>query len=176
METAQNRSTVKMRDRDLLFSGLLILGSIGLVLYALSISLQAMKRVKATFYDAPGFSMIVMGCGLLILSCALMKTALSQGGTLDWLNPRHWQRRIRTRSNLKTVILFVYLFLYMFGLGEPILGTGVVIPFWVLTFVFLVAMMATFRAAHIGTIIITSGLCTLLVTVIFAWFAKIPLP
>ena len=176
MKTTTNLATVKMRDRDLLFSGLLILGSIGLILYALSISLQAMKRVNATFYDAPGFSMIVVGCGLLILGCALLKTALSQGGTLQWLKPRHWRRSIRTRSNLKTVVVFVYLFLYMFGLGEPIPGTGVVIPFWILTFVFLVAMMATFRAAHIGTIVITSGLCILLVTVIFGWFAKVPLP
>ena len=135
-----------------------------------------MRTVDATFYDAPGFSMLVISAGLLVLSLALLVVALKQGGTLRWLALRQIRAELWNRSTLKTLAVFVYLYLYMIGFGQTIPGTHIVIPFWLTTFVFLVLMMITFKAASIGYVVIISGLCTLMTYLIFGYFVKIPLP
>jgi hypothetical protein len=42
--------------------------------------------------------------------------------------------------------------------------------------VFLVLMMATFKATSIGYVVVISGLCTLVTYLVFGYFVKIPLP
>jgi len=165
-----------MRNRDVLFALLLIAGSVGLILYSLGLSLQAMKTVNATFYDAPGFSILVIASGLLVLSVVLLVTALRQGGGLRWLAPRHLKGLYINGSSLKTAVVFVYLFLYMFSFGRPLPFTQVTIPFWASTSLFLAGMMVTFRAASLRAIVVISGLCTLSVYLIFGVLARIPLP
>ena len=176
MNTSNEQSTLNMRNKDVLFALILILGSVSLVVYALSLSVRAMKTVNATFYDAPGFSMLVISGGLLALSLTLLVIAVKQGGTLRWLAPRKVRIALWTRSSLKSLAVFVYLFLYMIGFGQSIPGTQIVMPFWLATFVFLVLMMTTFKATSVGRILIISGLCTLMTCIIFGYFAKIPLP
>ncbi|MHC4682278.1 MAG: tripartite tricarboxylate transporter TctB family protein [Planctomycetota bacterium] len=176
MDTSDKQSTLNMRNKDVLFALILVSGSVSLIVYALSLSVRAIKTVNATFYDAPGFSMLVISGGLLILSLALLVTAVKQGGTLRWLAPRKIRVALWNRSSLKTLAVFVYLFLYMIGFGQRIPGSNVVIPFWLATFVFLVLMMTTFKAASISRVLIISGLCTLMTYLVFGYFAKIPLP
>jgi len=176
MQTSDQRSNFKMRDRDVLFSLILIVSSVSLIVYALNLSIKAMRTVNATFYDAPGFSMLVISAGLFMLSLALLVIALRQGGTLRWLAPRQIRIALWNRSSLKTLAVFVYLFLYMIGFGQPIPGTHVVIPFWLATFVFLILMMITFKATSIGYVVVISGLCTLITYLVFGYFVKIPLP
>jgi hypothetical protein len=166
----------EMRDRDVLFSLLLIAGSVGLIVYALRLSLEAMRAVGATFYDAPGFSILVLAGGLLVLSAALLVTALRQDGGLGWLAPSRWKGLGVDRSSRKTFVVFAYLFLYMFSFGRPIPWTRVTVPFWLSTSLFLMLTMATFRAASLRWIVVISGLGTLSVYLIFGVFAKIPLP
>lgn len=165
-----------MRDKDVLFSLILIISSVCLIIYAMNLSIKAMRTVNATLYDAPGFSMFVISAGLLVLSLALLVVALRQGGTLRWLAPRQIRIALWNRSCLKTLAVFLYLFLYMIGFGQPIPGTHVVIPFWLATFVFLILMMTTFKATSIGYVIVISGLCTLITCLVFGYFVKIPLP
>lgn len=167
---------VDKRNRDVLFALLLIAGSVALILYALRLSFQAMKAVGATFYGAPGFSILVIAGGLLILSVVLLVTAIRQGGGLGWLTPRNLKRRCGNRASLKTTVVFVYLFLYIASFDRSIPGTAVTIPFWASTFLFLTLMMATFRAASLRSIVMIGGLCTLCVYLFFGVFAKIPLP
>lgn len=176
MQPSDQQTNLKMRDKDVLFSLVLIVSSVSLIVYSLNLSIRAMRTVDATFYDAPGFSMLVISAGLLVLSLALLVVALKQGGTLRWLAPRQIRDVLWNRSTLKTLAVFVYLFLYMIGFGQTIPGTHVVIPFWLATFVFLILMMITFKATSIGYVIVISGLCTLITYLVFSYFVKIPLP
>lgn len=176
MQPSDQQSNLKMRNKDVLFSLILILSSVSLIGYALSMSIRAIRTVGASFYDAPGFSMLVISTGLLVLSLVLLVVALKQGGTLRWLAPGQIRTALWNRSSLKTLAVFIYLFLYMIGFGQPIPGIHVVIPFWLSTFVFLVLMMITFKATSIGYIIVISGLCTLITYLVFGYFVRIPLP
>jgi hypothetical protein len=176
MQTSDQQSNLKMRDKDVLFALILILSSVSLIVYALNLSIRAMRIVNATFYDAPGFSMLVISAGLLMLSLALLVIALKQGGRLRWLAPQQIRIAFWNRSSLKTLAVFVYLFLYMIGFGQPIPGTQVVIPFWLATFVFLALMMITFKATSVGYVVVISGLCTVITYLVFGHFVKIPLP
>lgn len=167
---------VQKRNQDVLFALILLVGSGALIVYALRMSLQAMSTMNATFYDAPGFSIMVISGALLVLSVALLVIARKQGGGLAWLAPKKIKQACWNRSSLQTWIVFFYLFCYMMGFGQTIPGTGIVIPFWLSTSLFLIVMMVTFRAARLPVILITSGLCTVLVYLIFGVLAKIPLP
>jgi hypothetical protein len=173
---ADQESTLSMRNKDVLFALILIVSSLSLIVYALNLSIRAMKAVDATFYDAPGFSMLVISGGLLVLSLSLLVIALKQGGTLGWLAPRQIRAALWNRSALRALVVFLYLCVYMISFGQPIPGTNVVIPFWLSTFVFLVLMMATFKATTIGYVVVISGLCTLITYLVFGYFVKIPLP
>jgi hypothetical protein len=135
-----------------------------------------MRIVDATFYDAPGFSLFVISAGLLLLSLMLLAVALKQGGTLRWLAPRHMRSTLWNRSSFKTLTVFLYLFLYMIGFGQPIPGTNIVAPFWLSTFLFLFVMMTTFKATSVRYVFVISSLCTLITYLVFGYFIKIPLP
>ncbi len=176
MRTKMDQSNQDKRNKDLFFALLLIMCSLGLIYYAVKISLRAMKAVDATFYDAPGFSIFVISSGLLVLSVALLVNAVREGGSLHWLTPDKWKSLCLNTSSLRTIVVFFYLFLYMAGFGQPIPGSHVTVPFWISTLVFLVLMMVTFRAASLKSIVVISGLCTLSVYLIFDVLAKIPLP
>ena len=168
--------TKSMRDKDVLFSIILMLGSCSLIVYSLIISSEAMKTVDAKFYTAPGFPVLVIGGCLFILSISLLVTALKQGGNLLWLAPKKLAGNIKSKSFWQTVAVFFYLYLYMCLFWERIPFLDIHVPFWLTTFVFLNLMMITFRAARIHNILIISAIVTLLTVFCFSYLARVPLP
>jgi hypothetical protein len=95
-----------MRDKDVLLGVILILGSCSLIVYSLLISLEAMETMDAEFYVAPGFSVMVIGIGLLILSISLVITALRQGGGLLWLAPAKLIKIFKSKPFWQTLAVF----------------------------------------------------------------------
>lgn len=167
---------VRRRDKDVLFGLFLVAGSCALIIYAIRISFQAMEAVKAVFYVAPGFPILVVASCLGTLGCVLVAIAVRQGGTLRWLRPASIWQRMRTRSSLQTAAVFVYLFLYMCVLWDRVPLLNVHIPFVVTTFLFLCAMMITFQAARIRYVVIISVVATAIIVAAFQYLAEIPLP
>jgi hypothetical protein len=165
-----------MRDKDVLFSIILMLGSCSLIVYSLIISFEAIKTVGAKFYTAPGFPVLVIGGCLFILSISLLVTALKQGGNLLWLAPKKLIVNVKSKSFWQTVAVFFYLYLYMCLFWEKIPFLDIHVPFWLTTFVFLNLMMITFRAAKIHNILIISAIVTFLTVFCFSYLARIPLP
>jgi len=61
-------------------------------------------------------------------------------------------------------------------LWERVPVVNVRAPFGVTTFLFLCAMMITFRAARLRSILLISGVTTVAIVVAFQYLAGIPLP
>jgi Tripartite tricarboxylate transporter TctB family len=175
-DSTVEEKTKSMRDKDVLFSIILMLGSCSLILYSLFISFEAMKAVGAKFYTAPGFPVMIAGGFLFILSISLLVTALKQGGNLLWLAPKKLARNFKSKSFRQTIAVFFYLYLYMCLFWEKIPWLNVRVPFWLTTFVFLNLMMITFRAAKIHNILIISAITSFLVVFFFSFLGRIPLP
>ena len=168
--------TKSMRDKDVLFSMILMLGGCSLIVYSLIISFEAMEAVGAKFYTAPGFPIMVVGGCLFILSVSLLVTALKQGGNLLWLAPKKLAKNFKSKSCRQTITVFFYLYLYMCLFWEKIPWLNVRVPFWLTTFIFLNLMMITFRAARIRNILIISAIVSFLVVFFFSFLGRIPLP
>jgi hypothetical protein len=165
-----------VRDRDLLFGILLVLGSAALVVYAVNLSQAAMRAREIGFYLTPGFSILLVAVALLVLGGALALTARRQGGDFRWLAPRAFFERWRAASSLRTAVLFGLLFLYMCVFWERVPGTRVPAPFTVTTFLFLAAALGLFRAARPRTIFVISAATALLIDFVFRRLAQLPLP
>ena len=166
----------RMRDKDVLFSILLILGSCALIIYSVIISLRAMRTMHARFYTAPGFSTLAVSGGLLLLSIRLLITALRQHGDLRWLAPGRVIEYFRLKSFWQTAAVLFFLYLYMCLFWGKIPWFSIRVPFWLTTFVFLCLMMLTFKATKVYRILIISGLISVLTTLIFKFLVGVPLP
>lgn len=174
--SAVTEETKSMRDKDVLFGIILILSSCSLIVYSLMISLEAMETMDVEFYIAPGFSVMVIGIALLVLSISLVITALRQGGGLSWLTPAKLIRIFKSKPFWQTLAVFFYLFLYMWAFWGKVPWLNVRVPFWFTTFIFLNLMMITFRATKIVYVLLISGLTSFLVYFAFGFLAHIPLP
>jgi len=175
-DSAVTEEKKSMRDKDVLFGIILILGSCSLIVYSLMISFEAMETIDVEFYIAPGFSVMVIGIGLLILSISLVIAALRQGGDLLWLAPAKLIKIFKSKPFWQTLSVFFYLFLYMWAFWEKVPWLNVHVPFWLTTFIFLNLMMITFRATKIVYVLLISGLTSFLVDFVFGFLARIPLP
>ncbi|MFC1715285.1 tripartite tricarboxylate transporter TctB family protein [Candidatus Poribacteria bacterium] len=174
--TSIDEDTRRMRDKDVLFSILLMLGSCALIIYSLVISLEAMKTVHAEFYTAPGFSTLAVSAGLLLLGIRLLVIALRQHGDLRWLAPGRVIEYFRLKSFRQTAAVLFCLYLYMCLFWGKISWFDIHVPFWLTTFVFLSSMMLIFRATKIYRILIISGLISVLTVLVFKSLVGVPLP
>jgi len=165
-----------MRDKDVLTALLLIGGSIALIAYSLSISLRAMRVAGAEFYTAPGFFLLWIATALLVLSAALLAAALRQGGDLRWLAPRRLLQIARNKAFVQTWIVFIYLYLYMCFFWERVPWLGWRVPFWLSSFVFMAAMMATFSRKKAIPILAISAIAAAAIDFAFRHLAMTPLP
>lgn len=165
-----------MRDKDVLFSLILFIGSIALIIYSISISIQAMNKMEAQFYISPGFTILIIAIFLLFMSISLFFTARKQGGSLKWLFTKNLLSKIWNRSSKQTMIVFVYLFFYMVLGWARVPLLNIYLPFWFTTFIFLCLMMITFRATKLLNIIIISALTSFLIDFAFTNLAQVPLP
>lgn len=166
----------KMKDWDVLFAILLMIGSVWLIFYSINLSNEAIRLTDAVFYTAPGFATLLVGIILFVLSVPLLSAAVRQGGSLSWLVPGNLIRLFLSRDFGKTALVFFLLFLYMWAFWEKIPFTRIRVPFWLSTFLFLTAMMAAFKAARFRNILIISAVTTAVVQICFGYFAGIPLP
>src|SRR5690554_1950592 len=104
---------LKARERDLVFGVFLLLNSIALGFYAHNISIKIMRIMDAKYYTAPGFLILIISVGLLIMSVSLIVHSLKSGARFAWLMPRNLIKRFRNDKMWQTIIVFFYLFLYM---------------------------------------------------------------
>ncbi len=175
MDTTESDLKIR-RDRDLFFAILLVAGSIALIFYSFRISLHAMETTDAHFYTAPGFSVMFVGICLFILAIVLFFTAIKAGAGLSWLAPMKVFYRLRQRPALATVLIFAYLYFYMVLLWESVPYLNVHVPYWLNTFIFLLLMMFSFKAAKPLYIILISALTAGFMEFVFKYMANIPLP
>jgi hypothetical protein len=176
MEPAGNTIPKKMKDWDILFSLIMILACVALIVYSLMISFDAMKATDAVFYTAPGFAPLLIGIIILCLAIILLVEGIKNGGSLGWLLPANLVKIYTSRSFRDTFLVFLYLFLYMWLFWERIPFTRIRVPFWLGTFLFLVGMMTTFKAAKLKTILVISAVASFIIQISFGYFAGIPLP
>ena len=174
-ETIAN-SEKSMRDKDVLFSIVLLTGSVALIFYALKMSINAMNKMDAPFYISPGFTILIIASSLLFMSISLFITARKKGGSLEWLFPKNLKSKVWNRSSRQTLIIFVYLYLYMVLCWEKVPVLNLYLPFWLTTFVFLCLMMLTFKATKPINIIVISAITSFLVDFAFTNLAQVPLP
>lgn len=174
METGGKQIPKKMKDWDFLFSLILIVSSAGLIAYSLKISFDAMGITDAVFYTAPGFAPFIIG--IVILAAALLVSAIRHGGTLAWLMPANLVKIYTSKSFRETFLVLLYLFLYMWAFWEYLPFTRIRVPFWLGTFLFLVGMMTTFKAAKFKAVLLISAVTTGVIQFSFGYLAGIPLP
>jgi hypothetical protein len=175
-DTSVDEDTRRMRDKDVLFSILLMLGSCALMVYSLVISFEAMKTMHAEFYTAPGFSTLAVDAGLLLLSTRLLVIALRQHGDLRWLAPKRVMEYFRLKSFWQTAAVLFCFYLYMCLFWGKTPWFDIRVPFWLTTFLFLSSMMLIFRATSIYKILIISGLMSVLTALVFKSLIGVPLP
>lgn len=173
---ADENETRKGRERDYLFSWTLIFGSLALIVYANMISFKAIQLMGASYYTAPGFAVMFIGIGLLVMGIYLMLVSRKNGATLSWLLPGRLWKRLREDQFGKTLVIFTYLWLYMVVFFERIPFTRIRVPFWLSTFLFLYVTLRSFKAAgrkaSLAISIVTAGL----VYYIFRYLIGVPLP
>ncbi|MFQ3620081.1 MAG: hypothetical protein SNJ78_03945 [Spirochaetales bacterium] len=166
----------KMKEWDFLFAILLFIASLSLIVYSILISLEAMRLTDAVFYTAPGFSTFVIGVILAFLAILLWMEAFRKGGNLYWLRWSNLKTIYLSRQFLDTFLVFLYLCLYMWVFWETVPFTRIRVPFWLSTFLFLFAMMKTFKATSTGKIVVISIVTSATAQFFFGYLAGIPLP
>lgn len=164
------------RDKDLLFGIILIICNIFLIIYAVRISLDAMRIVDCKYYTAPGLPLLIIGVLLIILAVSLIITSLKQGADLKFILPDNLNKMLKEKQLWQTLSVFSYLFIYIFVLWDKIPYTNIHIPFWLSTFIFLNLMMITFKATSIINSIIISLAVANIIDYLFSVLAKVPLP
>jgi hypothetical protein len=172
----EKTETRKSRERDYLFSWILILGSLALIVYANLISFRAMQLMGASYYTAPGFAIMFISIGLLVMGIYLMLVSRKRGATLTWLLPGRLVKRLKEDQFDKTLLIFSYLGLYMVVFFDRIPFTRIRVPFWLSTFVFLYVTLRSFKAAGHKASLAISILTAGLVYYIFRYLIGVPLP
>ncbi len=167
---------IRAAERDLLFGIVVLILSIALVIYAHLLNLSAIEIASARYFTAPGFLLLILGIGLIAMAIELIRVSRRKGATLHWLLPKNLSRRFREDRTSQTIIVFVYLFMYMIGLWENIPFTNIRIPFWLNTLIFMYAIMFTFKVSRPRTILIIGLVTSFAIDFAFRSLIGVPLP
>jgi len=170
------KDEMKARERDLLFGIFLALGSVALCIYAHKISTDAIRIMDARYLTAPGFFLLVIGIGLILMSIYLITHAVKHGATLMWLLPKRLMARFREDKVHQTLLVFFYLYLYMVVLWDTIMFTRIRVPFWLNTMIFMNLVMFTFKVTKPRNILIISVVTSFSVFFVFKYLIGVPLP
>ena len=170
------KDEMKARERDLLFGIVLAIGSVVLCLYAHKISTDAIRVMDASYLTAPGFFVLVIGIGLILMSIYLIVHAVKNGATLGWLLPKRLMARFREDKVLQTLLVFFYLYLYMVVFWDRIMFTRIRVPFGLNTMIFMNLVMFTFKVSRPRTILIISVVTSVSVFFVFKYLIGVPLP
>ena len=180
MDTSTKEQTTKVymkaRERDLLFGIVLGISSIALCIYAHKISTDAIRIMDAQYFTAPGFFLLAIGIGLILMSIYLVIHSIKHGATLGWLLPKRLIARFREDKASQTILVFFYLYLYMVVFWDTIMFTKIRIPFWLNTMVFMNLVMFTFRVTKPKNIILISIITSFSVFFVFKYLIGVPLP
>lgn len=180
MDTSMNdqkaKAELKARERDLLFGITLAVSSVALCIYAHHISTDAIRIMDARYFTAPGFFILVIGIGLILMSSYLITHAIKHGATLTWLLPRRLILRFKEDRVFQTLLVFFYLYLYMVVLWDRIMFTKIRVPFWLNTMIFMNLVMFTFKVTKPRNILIISVITSFSVFFIFKYLIGVPLP
>jgi len=128
------------------------------------------------YYTAPGFLLVVISVGLLVMAMYLMIHARTHGASFAWLLPKNLIPRLKDGRAGTTVLVFFYLFIYMVVLWGNIPFTKIRIPFWLNTMVFMMVLMFTFKATKPRNIILISILTSVSVHFVFKHLIGVALP
>lgn len=175
-EEISTESGQPSRAADLGFSLLLIPVSLFLAWYALRISSPAIERGDATFYTAPGFLILVVSLLILVLTVFQTRRLVRGKPPIHPVNLKEIWAILTSRRSLKPCLVFTYLGIYMWVCWGNIPGTTIRIPFWLGSFLFMSAMMLSFRASGWIRILIISLLFSILIDTVFRHVVEVPLP
>jgi len=150
------------------------LASLALMLLGAYVSLEGFNIYRDAgelFYVSPGFFPIVLGIVLAFCSVLMLASSLKDGGLKKRLADIRlwWKESVRAQATLVTLggvlIMFVYTFLLLRFM-----------PFWLASFIFLVAIMLYLRSSKAVRILIISALTMGAIVVFFQVGFGIPLP
>jgi hypothetical protein len=175
-KSKQTKEFQQARERDLVFGSLVIIGSIALGIYANHISQLAIELMDAKYYTAPGFTLLVIAIGLLAMAIYLVINAFKAGARFTFLLPIKLYKRFKDDEAMNTILVFLYLFLYMIVFWENLPFTKIRIPFILNTTAFLSAIMFTFKVTRPRNILLISIITSVVVFVIFDTLIGVPLP
>jgi len=160
-----------LRSADLLTGIIFVV--IGIYICYQSMGMFYVQRIKmqsmAAWYNSPGLSPLIIGAIFTFLGGMLIIIAIKDGGTFEILI---WNRikKILKMSQFKKGFLVVLLIgIYIFVLLDRL-------PFFLSSFIFLIATMGIFRADKWYKILLYSAILSWFVTFIFGTVARIPLP
>lgn len=167
---------IKARERDLAFGILLVFICIALIVYSHRMNIQAMEIANAFYYTAPGFLILILAIGILLMAIYLIVNSIREGATLKWLLPRNLAKRFKEGKALQTFLVFLYLFIYMVFLWGNIPYTRIRVPFWLNTMIFMNLIMFTFKVTKPWKIVVISIITSFTVYFIFSSLIHVPLP
>lgn len=175
-ESDISKQFLEARERDFLFGVILIIGSIALGIYAHIISIKTMAMMDAKYYAAPGLSLLLIAIGLFAMAIYLIINSVKNGATLKWLLPKSLLKRLKEGRAYQTIIVFIYLYLYMVAFWDTVPFTKIRVPFWLNTMVFMNLLMFTFKVTRPRNIIIISLVTSFSVYFIFNNLIGVQLP
>lgn len=123
---------------QILFSFFLILVGIFIIVNAVRFSTPLIESGDATYLDAPGFSPILCGALLVILSSYVAYGSWKRGGTVRYFFSAEMIAALKSNEALTVYKVFALMFLYGFVLLPHL-------PYWLSTILFMLAFMITFK-------------------------------
>ncbi len=123
---------------QILFSFFLILVGLYVIFNSVRYSMPLIKAGDATYVDAPGFSPVVCGGLLIILSLYVAYGSWKRGGTLRYFFSAEMFAALKSKEALTFYKVFTLMFLYGFVLLPSL-------PYWLSTILFMLAFMITFK-------------------------------
>jgi hypothetical protein len=186
-----------LRRADLVFSIVLMLGSLWFMIQSIKLFLnpfgrkweavpaEAIKETLTFWYKSPALMPFFVSLLVLLCSVMLFHVAMKAGARIDFIKKDKIAAFLKNRefqSFLKiTLLLCIYAFV-LIPVSGRLLGRIRIIrgfPFLVATFIYLLSMMLAFghrRIGHVIRSVLVSLLVSGFVTYAFGTLAKIPLP
>jgi len=152
---------------DLLAS--FVLGLIGL--YVVVAGFLIYRDAGEVFYVSPGLFPVVLGFLLVFCSILLLRSSLKDGG---WAQRKvelgaWWNEKVRSRNMVVSLGGIGIMFVYTFQLMR-------LLPFWVASFVFLIALMFYLKSTSLIRLTLISALTIAAILFLFQVGFGVPLP
>jgi len=144
---------------------------IALGVYVILAGMGIVKDAGEIFYVSPGFFPVMLGLVLVLCSFLLLASSLKGAGFSQRRKELKvwWQTKVHDPNSIKTLVGIGIMLVYTYGLLR-------LMPFWLASGIFLVALMLYLRSTSVVRILIISAGSIAAIVVFFQIGFGVPLP